>query len=132
MPACWCRARRSRYAPRRATGSLAPDRRRDRCCRTTKSQRLAGSEQWRAPGRVSQDPASCVRCPCRLSVLLAKPAYQIGKLRWYALAYIGIVHGPKKFADPCLGFAAQADFLVWTFGCGLLQLWLVHFRFDCI
>src|SRR5579863_9906081 len=110
MPACWCRARTSRYAPAPAAASPAPGRRRGRCCRTARSQRRASSVRWRGLGRVSRDRASLLTGPPSILVLVAQPANQIGEVRGHALINDLVVHCAQLLADPRLDFPAQTGF----------------------
>src|SRR5579863_143323 len=104
MPACWCRARTSRYERARATASPAPGRRRGRYCRTARWQTRAGSARWREPDRVSQGRASC--WPSIL-VLVTQAANEVGDVVGHALIDDVVVHGAQLLADPRLNFPAQ-------------------------
>src|ERR1700688_3989011 len=110
MPACWCRARRSRYAQAPAAASPAPDRRRGRYCRTMKSRTRAGLARCRALGRVSQDQASCLCLPPSILVLVTQAANQIGEMVRHALIDDVVVHRAQLLPDPGLNLTAQACF----------------------
>src|ERR1700728_13648 len=109
MPACWCRAGMSRYAPAPAAASPAPDRRHGRYCRTARWQRRASSALWRGLGRVSRGRASWLTGPPSILVLVAEPANQIGEVLGHPLTDHVVVHGAQLLADPRLNFAAQTS-----------------------
>src|SRR5208283_1594947 len=104
MPACWSRAETSRYAQARAARSPAPDRRRDRYCRTTRWRTRAGSARSPALDRVSQDRASC-----RPIILVAQPANQVGDMLRHAFVDDLVVHGAQLLPDARLHLAPKAN-----------------------
>src|SRR3974390_1712198 len=82
--------------------SPAPDRRRDRYCRTTRWRTRANLAPSPILDRVWPDLISC-----RPIILFAKPPDQVGDMRWYALADDVVVHRPQLLADARLHLSAE-------------------------
>src|SRR5581483_11548015 len=104
MPACWCRARMSRYGRARATAFPAPGRRRGRYCRTAKSRMRASSARSRGLGRVWRGQASYWHS---ILILIAQAADEVGQVRGHAFIDYVVVNGAELLPDPSLDFATQ-------------------------